>query len=380
LIYYYLLVAGLGDVEDRLTPTRVDGSFQMTNANILGIACGSNHSMAIDDSGLLYTWGRGTRGQLGYGKFAIEINKNGSGSSGSSDSISGGSSGDGNKLKPEDDGNPNAPPGSPTTINTTKKSSTTLPKVPDSVDVGNEYLKPNAIELRGDIRLRYAAGGDEHSMVITTSGCLYSFGSNRNGQLGIGRPKEIKKTAGNGTTGTTYESDVVIEPRQVVGALNKSRVIQVSLGYTHSAAVTEDGLLYTWGESFNGRLGYSNAGTDIYIPKTVPDFAYIECLRVSCGGFHTLVLTADQKVYSFGEADARLGLGDSIPRELLVFIGAYMVTSINYLLVYRLSFLLFFSLLLIHFFSLPLYFFPPLFRWIQRITNSDTIDERCDYY
>ena len=45
-------------------------------------------------------------------------------------------------------------------------------------------------------------------------------------------------------------------------------------------------------------------------PTLVPDFSYIECARVSCGGYHTCVLTVDQRVYVFGQPDARLGIGD----------------------------------------------------------------------
>ena len=62
-------------------------------------------------------------------------------------------------------------------------------------------------------------------------------------------------------------------------------------------------------------LGYSNAGTNVFIPRTVPDFAYIECIKVSAGGYHTLVLTSDQRVYSFGQADGILGIGDDIPHD-----------------------------------------------------------------
>lgn len=44
-------------------------------------------------------------------------------------------------------------------------------------------------------------------------------------------------------------------PKLITGALSGKNVKCVCAGYRHSAAVTEDGELYTWGEGDYGRLG-----------------------------------------------------------------------------------------------------------------------------
>ncbi|KAL6521486.1 hypothetical protein OROGR_018055 [Orobanche gracilis] len=39
-----------------------------------------------------------------------------------------------------------------------------------------------------------------------------------------------------------------------VSSISK-RIVKISAGYHHSAAITEDGELYIWGKNANGQLG-----------------------------------------------------------------------------------------------------------------------------
>ncbi|KAJ4293969.1 hypothetical protein N0V88_005483 [Collariella sp. IMI 366227] len=55
---------GLGDENTRFTYTSVQGPF--TDKKIVRVALGQNHSMAIDDTGALWTWGNNAQYQLGY--------------------------------------------------------------------------------------------------------------------------------------------------------------------------------------------------------------------------------------------------------------------------------------------------------------------------
>lgn len=55
---------GLGDENTRFTYTPVQGPF--TDKRVVQVALGQNHSMAIDDTGALWTWGSNAEYQLGY--------------------------------------------------------------------------------------------------------------------------------------------------------------------------------------------------------------------------------------------------------------------------------------------------------------------------
>ena len=55
-----------------------------------------------------------------------------------------------------------------------------------------------------------------------------------------------------------------------MGPLAGKEVVQVSAGYRHSAAVTSDGHLYTWGEGDFGRLGHGDSQFR-FVPTLVKD-------------------------------------------------------------------------------------------------------------
>jgi alpha-tubulin suppressor-like RCC1 family protein len=96
----------------------------------------------------------------------------------------------------------------------------------------------------------------------------------------------------------------------VKGALSAKRIVDVSCGSAHTAAVTADGLLFTMGEGDNGRLGH---GTGYNKNKPTVVRGQLEGVRVtacSAGGRHTAALTQDGEVYTFGFGlYGQLGLG-----------------------------------------------------------------------
>ncbi|EEY69223.1 uncharacterized protein PITG_05428 [Phytophthora infestans T30-4] len=59
-------VLGHGDCDRRLKPTLIQ-SLEDAREEIVKVACGWDHSLAVSASGKVYTWGSGTNGKLGHG-------------------------------------------------------------------------------------------------------------------------------------------------------------------------------------------------------------------------------------------------------------------------------------------------------------------------
>ena len=88
-----------------------------------------------------------------------------------------------------------------------------------------------------------------------TSGTLWTFGHNRHGQLG--RPE------------TVGESGSRLSPAPV--SLGDGRVVGIVGGFDHTAAITEDGRLWTFGAADRGQLGRGGrASATDSVPREVP--------------------------------------------------------------------------------------------------------------
>ena len=79
----------------------------------------------------------------------------------------------------------------------------------------------------------------------------------------------------------------------------------VSLGFSHTAVITDDGSLWTWGFNEFGQLGNGTSENSSIPVKVMENAAF-----VSAGGNHTMVITDDGSLWAFGAtANGRLGDG-----------------------------------------------------------------------
>ena len=191
-------------------------------------------------------------------------------------------------------------------------------------------------------RISFVAAGNKHSMAITDQGDMYTWGRGKEGQLGLGgienkrEPQIVPSlqgrevvyasggdgmtaaivvdgsvyTWGNGALGKLGQGRSTSNqslPRMVRGALNHEVVVQISLGFEHAACVTSSGKLFTWGGGWFGRLGVGSTDNS-YQPIQVTSLKYKKCIQVSCGAYHTLAVTDQGDLYSWGKVDHGLGL------------------------------------------------------------------------
>ena len=192
------------------------------------VACGGSFSAVVTSSGKVYTWGMGKEGQLGYKTVLIE------------------------------------------------------------------GLQHEPMQVTGElsaVSVMAIACGREHTLVLSFQGDMYSWGSNKYGQLGQNH----------------YHNEM--EPRRVEVESNLS-FKRIATGDQHSAAISSDGKVYTWGNGEYGNLGHGDPPkrankTDLYqpVPKLVEPLKEVPCKLVSCGATQTSIITVPGRVYVCGSVE-----------------------------------------------------------------------------
>ena len=109
-----------------------------------------------------------------------------------------------------------------------------------------------------------------------------------------------------------YYSDVPVKV-EFPDMMDGEYIIQVSVGEDHSAALSSENRLFTWGRNEWGQLGQGElAGEWVDVPTEVilSTEKVAKPAKVVAGNQHTAVLTEDGQVYTFGHNHyGQLGLG-----------------------------------------------------------------------
>ena len=116
---------------------------------------------------------------------------------------------------------------------------------------------------------------------------------------------EERETEGHNTVlGDITVSEAALQEESSNGQLEVQRN-GVSLGHEHSAAITTDGDLYTWGWNVYGQLGDGTTDNKHTPVKIMSDVA-----SVSLGKFHSAAITTDGDLYTWGNnGEGQLGDG-----------------------------------------------------------------------
>ena len=209
---------GHGDRSNRVVPVQIEAA-QFRMAKIVFVAAGISHSGAVSSEGVVWTWGSGEFGQLGLG---------------------------------------------------------------DELD----QLVPREIvgQFGGSKAVMLAAGG-AHSMALTSDGALWAWGWGEYGQLGLGNyvDRRVPVRVGGGA------------------AFGHCRVLTIACGNCHSMCVTEGGILWSWGYGEGGLLGHKDRRNRVVPePLGAERFQGAKIVSAACGVDHSAAVTQNGDLYTWG--------------------------------------------------------------------------------
>ncbi|XP_047338143.1 ultraviolet-B receptor UVR8-like [Impatiens glandulifera] len=323
---------GLGDAEDRLVPAQLGA---LDDHDIVSVICGADHTIALSESSKqVYSWGWGDFGRLGHGNssdlFIPQPIKALQGLR-----IRQIACGDSHCLAVTMEGevqswgrNQNGQLG----LGTTEDS-----------------LVPQKIEAFKGIPVKMVAAGAEHTAAVTEEGELYGWGWGRYGNLGLGDrtdrliPEKVanvneekmvivacgwRHTISVSSSGALYTygwskygqlghgdfQDHLVPHR--LEALQGHFISAISGGWRHTMALTSDGELYGWGWNKFGQVGVGD-NDDHCSPVQVKFPQEQKVVQISCGWRHTLAVTERNNVFSWGRGtNGQLGLGECVDRNI----------------------------------------------------------------
>ena len=160
--------------------------------------------------------------------------------------------------------------------------------------------------IHGLTGIAHLAAGYVHSLAINEEGKLYAWGDNKFGQLG------------DGTTQQRWK------PFPISGM---PPILDMVGGEAFSMALDRNGQLWSWGDNKFGQLGDGTTISSL-IPKPVPGAS--DVMAIAAGRFHGLALSRDGSLYSWGDNEfGQLGQGDKVGRSVPTRItGLPTITSI----------------------------------------------------
>jgi alpha-tubulin suppressor-like RCC1 family protein len=160
---------------------------------------------------------------------------------------------------------------------------------------GSSLLMPIALPLP----VSAVAAGEHHSLLLTTAGDLYAFGSNRDGQLG-------SLAAGPEATSPI----LILGPSHTDPAL-ATPITNIAAGARHNAVINASGQCLTWGCSLHGQCGTGVVAPSINSPTVITSLGPLQSVGVAAGMRHTVCCTDEGDVYAWGSnSDGELGTGE----------------------------------------------------------------------
>lgn len=232
------------------------------------MSTGRYHTLALNENGIPYAWGRGTQGRLGDG--TISCRSVPTAVCFSTKAYCEISAGNDHSLAIDTDGR--------------------------AWGWGNNfygYLGNNqSLETRcvpvsvhqGTKTFCAICAGENFSLSLDNHGQAWGWGYNKYGQLGLG-------VAG-------YCSCYCVPVSVIQGSVVKSVFVKISGKFSHSLAIDNLGMIWSWGLNDKGQMG-TNTLTDIWSPISIHGIKKTFC-HISAGERHSVAIDKNEFVWVWG--------------------------------------------------------------------------------
>ncbi|GBG33280.1 Ankyrin repeat and protein kinase domain-containing protein 1 [Hondaea fermentalgiana] len=152
-------------------------------------------------------------------------------------------------------------------------------------------------------RFRRVACGENHMLAVNHAGQLFAWGDNRDGQVGVGeREDRCTSPMWVDFPASTKADRAREDGRQIV--------VEIACGARHSLALTADQEVWSWGRGTCGRLGLGPRTDTQYLPARVDRLNDERIEQLAVGWSHSLAISELGAVFVWGcGAEGRLGLG-----------------------------------------------------------------------
>ena len=201
-------------------------------------SCGNEHNLVLSLNGEVYGFGHNDDGVLGL-KENVKFHKFRKICFGDDDNVNNNINNNNDNINNINNDNNNSLMESSNTIGNKNNVNNNT-----NNNSNNNKRKNSTTNNNNNIKIISISSGTVHNLALTSTGKVYSWGSAQGGQLGL---SEIYLTS-------NFKDSFYISTPTIIPTL-ENNIIKISCGEAHSIALTNTGMVYSWGFGSNGQLG-----------------------------------------------------------------------------------------------------------------------------
>ena len=279
---------GTGELQDRTTPTLL-ARVLFEGEAVLMVACGCDHTMVVTEGGKVFTFGSGSFGQLGHGDLNQQLTpKQVPVEAFNGEQIVMVAGGFVHSIALSAAGN----------VFTWGHNATG--------QLGHNNLQSETVPRQVDTawfdekKVAYVAAGFQYSVAVTVEGQLYTWGMGSDGRLGHGDDNDR-------LVPTLVRWP--IDPAFGVSDSNTVVMATATSQDSHTLAMTRDGALWACGRGGAGQLGLNDRNSRRAFERIGGDMDDgTGVVAVATGWAHSAAVTEDGTLWTWG-SNEKLGLG-----------------------------------------------------------------------